>query len=50
MYGADIEIDVSIKYLEVFMEDDAKLEEIKAKYKKGEMLTGEVKSALIEVL
>jgi tryptophanyl-tRNA synthetase len=49
-FGADIEIDVSIKYLEVFMEDDLQLEEIKQKYKKGELMTGDVKAALIEVL
>lgn len=41
--GANIEIDVSIKYLEVFLESDEKLEEIKSKYSKGEMTTGEVK-------
>lgn len=41
---------MSIKYLEVFMDDDEKLEEIKRKYKSGEMLTGEVKKELIEVL
>jgi tryptophanyl-tRNA synthetase len=33
-----------------FLEDDDKLEEIKQKYEKGEMLTGEVKKILIEVL
>ena len=48
--GANIDVDVSIKYLEVFMDDDEKLEEIKRKYKSGEMLTGEVKKELIEVL
>jgi tryptophanyl-tRNA synthetase len=32
------------------MEDDDKLEEIKQKYSKGELLTGEVKAMLIEVL
>ena len=33
-----------------FMEDDDKLEEIKQKYSKGGLLTGEVKAILIEVL
>eukprot|EP00703_Trepomonas_sp_PC1_P003907 JAP92699.1 Tryptophanyl-tRNA synthetase [Trepomonas sp. PC1] len=49
-FGANIDIDVSVKYLEVFMEDDIQLEEIKRKYKNGEMMTGDVKAALIEVL
>jgi tryptophanyl-tRNA synthetase len=33
-----------------FLEDDDKLQEIKEKYGKGEMLTGEVKKILIEVI
>ncbi|CAL6081795.1 Tryptophanyl-tRNA_synthetase [Hexamita inflata] len=49
-FGANIDIDVSIKYLEVFMDNDEKLNEIKTKYAKGEMLTGEVKAALITEL
>jgi tryptophanyl-tRNA synthetase len=32
------------------MEDDARLEEIRQKYGSGEMMTGEVKNAVIEVL
>jgi tryptophanyl-tRNA synthetase len=48
--GANIDIDVSIQYLNFFMEDDDKLEDIKQKYKKGELLTGEVKAILIETL
>jgi tryptophanyl-tRNA synthetase len=49
-YGADLSVDVSIKYLEVFLEDDAQLEDIKEKYGSGDMTTGEVKAILIEVL
>jgi tryptophanyl-tRNA synthetase len=49
-FGANIAVDVSIEYLTFFMEDDAKLEEIKTKYAKGEMLTGEVKKILGNVL
>ena len=45
-----MEVDVSIEYLEFFMEDDVKLAEIKQKYAAGEMLTGEVKKILIEIL
>lgn len=48
--GADLSVDVSVKYLEVFMEDDDRLADIKRKYAAGEMLTGEVKKVLIEVL
>jgi len=32
------------------MEDDAKLEDIRQKYSKGEMLTGEIKNELINCL
>lgn len=49
-YGADLEVDISISYLRFFMEDDDKLSEICEKYKKGELLTGEVKKILIELL
>lgn len=48
--GARIEVDISIEYLRFFMEDDDKLEEIIDKYRRGELLTGEVKQILIEVL
>ena len=46
--GADLEIDVPFQYLQFFLEDDARLEEIREKYGKGEMLTGEVKALLID--
>ncbi|KAL9645586.1 hypothetical protein ABK040_000649 [Willaertia magna] len=49
-YGANLSVDVSIKYLEFFMEDDNKLAEICEKYSTGKMLTGEVKKILIEIL
>eukprot|EP00636_Phaeomonas_parva_P014981 CAMPEP_0118873780 /NCGR_PEP_ID=MMETSP1163-20130328/15445_1 /TAXON_ID=124430 /ORGANISM="Phaeomonas parva, Strain CCMP2877" /LENGTH=642 /DNA_ID=CAMNT_0006809087 /DNA_START=154 /DNA_END=2082 /DNA_ORIENTATION=- len=48
--GANIDVDVSITYLTFFLEDDEELEEIKRKYASGEMLTGEVKARLIQVL
>lgn len=48
--GANLEIDVPYQWLRFFLEDDAKLEEIKEKYGKGEMLTGEVKAILIECI
>ena len=43
-------MDVPYHYLRFFLEDDDKLEEIRDKYGKGEMLTSEVKKILVEVL
>jgi len=48
--GANLDIDVPFQYLQFFLEDDAKLAEIKEKYSSGEMLTGEVKAVLIAEL
>ncbi|KAG2699481.1 hypothetical protein I3843_07G193000 [Carya illinoinensis] len=48
--GANLEVDIPIKYLGFFLEDDAELEHIKKEYGAGRMLTGEVKQRLIEVL
>lgn len=48
--GADLEKDISIAWLEFFLEDDDELAEIKRKYGKGEMLTGEVKKILSDTL
>lgn len=48
--GANLEVDVPFLYLTFFMEDDARLEEIKTKYGSGEMLTKEVKQDAIRVL
>lgn len=41
--GGDPESDMSIKYLEYLLDDDAELEDIREKYRKGELLSGEVK-------
>ncbi|XXG58783.1 hypothetical protein AAC387_Pa04g1000 [Persea americana] len=49
-YGANLEVDISMKYLGFFLEDEAELEDIKKEYGAGRMLTGEVKKRLIEVL
>jgi len=47
--GGNTDVDVSFQYLRMFFEeDDKKLAEIKKKYESGEMLTGELKSYLIE--
>ncbi|GAB2277708.1 hypothetical protein Dimus_012411 [Dionaea muscipula] len=49
-YGANLEVDISIKYLGFFLEDDLELQHICTEYAAGRMLTGEVKKRLIEVL
>jgi tryptophanyl-tRNA synthetase len=47
--GGDPDIDVSYQYLRIFFEpDDRKLKSIYDDYKSGKMLTGELKSILIE--
>ncbi|XP_065637802.1 tryptophan--tRNA ligase, cytoplasmic isoform X2 [Quercus suber] len=48
--GANLEVDIPIKYLSFFLEDDTELEHTKKEYGAGRMLTGEVKQRLIEVL
>jgi tryptophanyl-tRNA synthetase len=48
--GADLSVDVPVKWLRFFMEDTDRFEEIKRAYGAGEMLTGEVKAELIGVL
>lgn len=48
--GANLDVDVPYQWLKFFLEDDEKLNEIKEKYGKGEMLTGEVKSILIDCI
>lgn len=48
--GANLDVDISIKYLEVYLEDDEELDRIKTEYGSGRMLTGEVKKILIKCL
>ncbi|KAG5054829.1 hypothetical protein AAZX31_03G095300 [Glycine max] len=48
--GANLEVDIPVKYLTFFLEDDDELEHIKKEYGEGRMLTGEVKQRLIQVL
>ncbi|TYJ99950.1 tryptophan--tRNA ligase [Cucumis melo var. makuwa] len=50
LYGANLEVDIPIKYLNFFLDDDAELERITKEYGAGRMLTGEVKQRLIQVL
>lgn len=49
-FGANLKVDVSYQWLTFFLEDDEKLKEIGEKYGKGELLTGEVKAILSEVI
>jgi len=48
--GADCDVDVSYQMLRFFLDDDDRLEDIREKYSKGEMLTGEVKAIAIETV
>ncbi|KNC55218.1 T2-TrpRS [Thecamonas trahens ATCC 50062] len=48
--GANLARDIPFQYLEVFLDDDARLEEIRVEYSAGRMLTGEVKKELIAIM
>jgi len=48
--GCDLEVDVPFQYLTFFMEDDERLEDIRVRYGKGELLSGEVKMELIKIM
>lgn len=48
--GGDPDKDVSFQYLTFFLEDDEELERIRVAYRKGEMLTGELKQICIAEL
>lgn len=48
--GANLEQDVAFQYLRFFLDSDEELNEIGRKYATGDMLTGEVKARLIEVV
>lgn len=49
-FGANLEKDVSYQYLRIWLEDDEELERIGEAYSKGELLTGEVKKILGDVV
>ena len=46
--GGDVSVDVACQWLKYFEFDDKKLEKIYADYKSGKLLSGEVKSILID--
>lgn len=48
--GGNCDVDISYRYLTFFLEDDEKLEEIRKSYSCGQMLSGEIKKCLIDVL
>ncbi|XP_031831599.2 tryptophanyl-tRNA synthetase [Nomia melanderi] len=48
--GGNCEVDISYQWLRFFLEDDEKLEQLRKGYTSGEILTGELKKELIEVL
>jgi len=48
--GANLEVDVAYQYLRFFLEDDDKLKRIGEEYSRGELMTGQVKGILIELL
>ncbi|CAL7950058.1 unnamed protein product [Xylocopa violacea] len=48
--GGNCDIDIAYQWLRFFLEDDEKLEQLKKGYTSGEILTGELKKELIDVL
>ncbi|KAK0081427.1 hypothetical protein PV325_012200 [Microctonus aethiopoides] len=48
--GGNCEVDISYQWLRFFLEDDDRLKIIEKNYTSGELLTGELKKELIEVL
>lgn len=48
--GADLEVDVPIKYLQYFLEDDAALLEVEREYAAGRLTCGEVKAMAAEAI
>ncbi|XP_076762498.1 tryptophanyl-tRNA synthetase [Xylocopa sonorina] len=48
--GGNCDIDIAYQWLRFFLEDDKKLEQLKKGYTSGEILTGELKKELIDVL
>lgn len=49
-YGGDPDVDVAFQYLSFFSDDDEKLESLAEGYRKGEVLSGEMKKECIEEL
>ncbi|TRY71769.1 hypothetical protein TCAL_04770 [Tigriopus californicus] len=48
--GGNCDVDISYQYLTFFLEDDARLEQIRQDYSSGKLLTGELKQILVETV
>ena len=48
--GGNPDVDVAFQYLKFFFDDDVELKAIEDQYRKGELLTGELKGKCIQVL
>merc|ERR1712059_164788 len=48
--GGDIEVDISYQYLRFFLESDTRLSELGEQYTRGELLSGNLKKELIDIL
>jgi tryptophanyl-tRNA synthetase len=48
--GGNLDVDISWKWLNFFMDDDEALEKIGKAYSSGQMLSGEIKQELIQCL
>lgn len=48
--GGNCDIDIAYQYMTFFLEDDDRLAELRRTYTSGELLTGELKKQLIEIL
>ena len=48
--GGNVDVDVAYQWLTFFMEDDRRLEWIKAEYSSGRMTSGEIKNELIQCI
>ncbi|XP_056630009.1 tryptophan--tRNA ligase, cytoplasmic [Diorhabda sublineata] len=48
--GGNCDVDITYQYLKFFLEDDDKLEQIRKDYSSGNLLTGELKKILIDIL
>ena len=49
-HGGNPDVDVAFTYLSYFLEEDSELEDLAAKYRSGEILTGEMKARCISEL
>lgn len=50
LHGGNPDVDIAYQYLKFFMDDDAELANLDALYRKGELLSGDMKKRCIEVL